>query len=85
MNELNELDLGIHVYYCAITQMVSMNELNGLDLEFFAACSNNLTLDYNIRKAVHRINIHKFRRLQRYSGARSGSPQLITRVSSSVQ
>jgi len=43
--------------------------------EFFAACSNNLTLDYNIRKAVQRTNIQKFRRLQRYSGARSGSPQ----------
>ena len=57
MNELKELDLGIHMYYCAITQMVSMNELNGLDLEFFAACSNNLTLDYNIRKAVHHIYI----------------------------
>jgi len=34
-----------------------------------------LTLDYNIRKAVQRTNIQKFHRLQRYSGARSGSPQ----------
>ena len=46
--------------------------------EFFAVCSNNLTLDYNMRKTVHRTNIQKFRRLQCYSGARSGSPQLLS-------
>ena len=36
MNELNELDLGIHMYCCAICNA----------FEFFTACSNNLTLDF---------------------------------------
>jgi len=43
MNELNELDLRV---------LLRNNYANAF--EFFAACSNNLTLDYNIRKAVHR-------------------------------
>ena len=67
MNELNELDLGIHVYYCAITQM---------HLNFSRLVLIILTLDYNIRKAVHRIYIYIYTEISSFTTLQWGSLRL---------